>query len=360
MKYLRRKFAMDLLGFKSVVIKRNKGCLGTTKEKFFYFRMEHPQETNWRLEVTEEHSYVYVLQRIYKDIKVEIGKDMDNLLTTPEKKKVKGVGKAINQFLSYQGVSEETQKRISEIVNLRAQQLIAYTPKGELTDIDTVIAISKIRKFLIEDQITNQSSKLSDDVINKLIKIHTQYQSGYCMLSKYPVIPEKDIKAIPEFYKVIIMSGCIDSIIDHPDADTLFIENVDFVKETRTIVSGLKGKFEKDHLVNQICLFTLNLKPVMFKGTESFGMILFAKDKETQKGTVVFAKTNGQRLQLKDYPLDSLVPRALTIGNCSKKTIDTFFSKISVSNGKLQYSDLDTVIATETIVVPGVNNGTIS
>ncbi|KAI5172022.1 hypothetical protein NEFER03_1267 [Nematocida sp. LUAm3] len=312
-------------------------------------------KNNWQIKTTEEHSYLRVLQKCYENIQIDIHDDSLTITTNPEGVSVKGPGKGLSLFLGAHGVSEEAQKRITDVISLRPQQMIAYAPQ-EL-GMDVVIAIAKVRKWIIEGQITN---KITENIAEKLYEVHEKYQEFFCEQTKEVIIPKENIALITTFYKVVIQSGHIDSIIDHPEADTLYIENVDFVNEKRTIVSGLKGKIEKDDLCNRSCLFTLNLKPVSFKSTKSYGMILFAKDKETENGSPIFTENPGKRLELKGYTMEQLGIERVTVGDCTKRTLESFFSQISVKDSVLMYSDLITEIDGNTIEVNKVKNGTIS
>ena len=72
--------------------------------------------------------------------------------------------------------------------------------------------------------------------------------------------------------------------IVQPDADSLFVETVDFGPsgaegeegERRTIVSGLVGRVSIEQLQILLAVFVCNLKPVKMRGIESQGMLLCA------------------------------------------------------------------------------------
>lgn len=79
--------------------------------------------------------------------------------------------------------------------------------------------------------------------------------------------------------KLLIKVGKIIEISRHPNADTLYIERVDFNEPEgpRTILSGLVHHLSADELVNRNCLFFCNLKPATIRGIESNGMIMAAE-----------------------------------------------------------------------------------
>eukprot|EP00602_Paraphysomonas_sp_CaronLab_P013851 CAMPEP_0185043994 /NCGR_PEP_ID=MMETSP1103-20130426/43209_1 /TAXON_ID=36769 /ORGANISM="Paraphysomonas bandaiensis, Strain Caron Lab Isolate" /LENGTH=157 /DNA_ID=CAMNT_0027584223 /DNA_START=409 /DNA_END=879 /DNA_ORIENTATION=- len=81
-----------------------------------------------------------------------------------------------------------------------------------------------------------------------------------------------------------IRIGRIISIDNHPDADSLYIEQVDVGEsEPRTIVSGLVKFCSKEQLLNRLVVVVCNLKPRKLKGVLSQGMLLCASDQDHTK-----------------------------------------------------------------------------
>ncbi|THD27047.1 Tyrosyl-tRNA synthetase cytoplasmic [Fasciola hepatica] len=75
-----------------------------------------------------------------------------------------------------------------------------------------------------------------------------------------------------------IRVGRIVSAKKHPDADSLYVEQVDFGSQfgERTVVSGLAGLFPVEKLEGMYGVFVTNLKPVRMRGIESQAMLLCA------------------------------------------------------------------------------------
>ncbi|CAH8597224.1 unnamed protein product [Schistosoma bovis] len=75
-----------------------------------------------------------------------------------------------------------------------------------------------------------------------------------------------------------IRVGLILSVKIHPNADSLFIEEVDFGSSIgkRTVISGLVGLYPMEKLLNCYGIFVINLKPVKIRGIESQAMLLCA------------------------------------------------------------------------------------
>lgn len=67
------------------------------------------------------------------------------------------------------------------------------------------------------------------------------------------------------------------NILQHPDAEKLYVETIDFGEEkTRTVVSGLAGLVEIEKLKNRLVVCLCNLKPQSMRGVRSEAMLLCA------------------------------------------------------------------------------------
>lgn len=104
-----------------------------------------------------------------------------------------------------------------------------------------------------------------------------------------------------------IRVGKVVEVDNHPDADGLFVEKIDLGElQPRTIVSGLRGKVERDALLNSHVVVLCNLKPAKMRGVESKGMVLCASTPEKvcspvffieERGTVAEATQQGNNLR---------------------------------------------------------------
>jgi len=82
-----------------------------------------------------------------------------------------------------------------------------------------------------------------------------------------------------DFMKVEMKTGKIISVNEHPNADKLWvIELQDTPESTRTICAGLKGIYEKDKLEGMNVVYVANLEPRKLRGVISEGMLLAADD----------------------------------------------------------------------------------
>lgn len=80
-----------------------------------------------------------------------------------------------------------------------------------------------------------------------------------------------------DWEKLDIRVGKIIEVEDHPQADKLYVMEVDFGElGKRTIVAGLRKIYEKEQLRDKLGIFVVNLEPVMLRGIKSEGMTLAA------------------------------------------------------------------------------------
>lgn len=83
-----------------------------------------------------------------------------------------------------------------------------------------------------------------------------------------------------EFKAVEMVVAEIIEVKEHPNADKLYVIQVDAGKEKVQVVSGLVDHYSKDDLLHKKVVLVKNLKPVKLRGVLSSGMILAAKDKK--------------------------------------------------------------------------------
>ncbi|EFO23889.1 multisynthetase complex auxiliary component p43 [Loa loa] len=78
-----------------------------------------------------------------------------------------------------------------------------------------------------------------------------------------------------------IRVGRILKVEKHPDADSLYIEQIDVGEDKpRTIISGLVRHVSIEQMQNRLVICLCNLKPVKMRGIESQGMVLCASTSE--------------------------------------------------------------------------------
>ena len=83
---------------------------------------------------------------------------------------------------------------------------------------------------------------------------------------------------IEDFKKLELKIGEIKEVIDHPNADRLYVITVDVGGKTKQVVAGIKSSYKKEDLAGKQVVVVDNLEPVVLRGVESQGMILAASD----------------------------------------------------------------------------------
>ncbi len=72
--------------------------------------------------------------------------------------------------------------------------------------------------------------------------------------------------------------GLVEKAEDHPNADKLYVLEVNLGEERRTIVTGLKDWYSKEELEGRKLVIVANMKPAKFRGIKSEGMLLAAEE----------------------------------------------------------------------------------
>ena len=106
-----------------------------------------------------------------------------------------------------------------------------------------------------------------------------------------------------DFSKLNLKVAKIEKVEKHPDADKLYILQLDLGNEKRQIVSGLVPYYKKEELKNKNIIVVTNLKPSKLRGIDSAGMLLAADD----KGKVVVLEASKSRPGDQVY-IDKLKP----------------------------------------------------
>lgn len=69
----------------------------------------------------------------------------------------------------------------------------------------------------------------------------------------------------------------------HPNADKLYLLEIDLGKEKRTLVAGLKQHYKPEQLKGKLCVVFTNLQPATIRGVKSEGMILASVNEDKSK-----------------------------------------------------------------------------
>ena len=103
-----------------------------------------------------------------------------------------------------------------------------------------------------------------------------------------------------DFMKVELTVGKIKSVEDHPNADKLYVVNLDDGTENgRTICAGIKDHYSISDLEGLMVIFVANLAPRKLRGVISEGMMLAADNDDglVKLITVDSTMTPGSRVR---------------------------------------------------------------
>ena len=122
---------------------------------------------------------------------------------------------------------------------------------------------------------TNQINRWDD----ALLELHP----GTPLSTPTPLFKKLELTEIvtnvDPFSKLDLRAAKILDVLDHPQADKLYILNVDLGPlGKRTIVAGIKPYYQKQELQGKSIVMVINLKPAVIRGVESKGMLLAATD----------------------------------------------------------------------------------
>jgi methionyl-tRNA synthetase len=93
-----------------------------------------------------------------------------------------------------------------------------------------------------------------------------------------------------DFKKVQLRTAKVLQVADHPNADRLYVLQIDLGTEQRQIVAGLRGRVAREKLEGSTIIVAVNLAPAVLRGVESNGMLLAATD-AAEAGRVVALTT---------------------------------------------------------------------
>ena len=176
--------------------------------------------------------------------------------------------------------SQISVKKLQKITN-KQQIPILYIQGGA----DILISKEESEKFIesVDDTIVNYvyHEEGAHAFQNNSTEINTFIYKEIKQFIKHG-IPEKELC----FNDLCLQVGTIIEVQEHPQADSLYVEKIDFGSSGhRQIVSGLKQYFTIDEMIGKQVLAVTNLQSAKLRGVESQGMLLLA---ENEKGELSF------------------------------------------------------------------------
>lgn len=81
-----------------------------------------------------------------------------------------------------------------------------------------------------------------------------------------------------DFKKLEFRVAKILNVIEHPNADRLYVVTLDLGDKMKQVVAGIRASYTKEDLIGRQVVVVDNLDPAILRGVESQGMILAASD----------------------------------------------------------------------------------
>lgn len=144
-----------------------------------------------------------------------------------------------------------------------------------------------------------------------------------------------------ELEKLDLRVGEIISCKQHPNADKLYVMDVD-IGEQRQLVAGLRDYYSKEELFGKKIVVVTNLKKAKLRGIESRGMLLAAESKEKVALLTANAK-NGERVITSDEKIEY---KEISIKEFAKANLRVGIIK-NVDNSKVEIDFLKGVAISE-------------
>ncbi len=84
--------------------------------------------------------------------------------------------------------------------------------------------------------------------------------------------------SMEEFKKTELIVAQIKEVKEHPNADRLYVLQVDTGRDVRQIVAGIRKAYTPEQLIGRRIIIVANLEPAVIRGETSNGMLLAASD----------------------------------------------------------------------------------
>lgn len=154
---------------------------------------------------------------------------------------------------------------------------------------------------------------------------------------------------------VKLVVGSIQSIENHPDADKLYVEQIDLGPlGSRQIVSGLASYYKKEELLGKKVIVVANLKSAKLRGVLSEGMLLAAECGEGDEKILEVLSSEAE--------VGTVISLQGTEGKCPPEVIkiDQFFQiPITVDEGSVVVDGVCLMAGEEKVVTQRVKKGSV-
>jgi len=269
-------------------------------------------------------------------------------------KKIKAIEKNYNELNFNSAVNEIL--LISDIGNKYFQKnepwALIKEDKDKVQKICSLcVNIAKNLSILIEPVLPQFSSELRKQLNIKELKWKDiGFDLKNHKIGKEKILVRKIEETKEELSPLNLKVAEIIEVKDHPNADKLYVLQINLGTEKRQLVAGIKEFYSKDELKNKKIIVVTNLKHAKLRGIESQGMLLAAEDNKGNVGLLTVKQSE---------PGDDV--RFGNLENSSKElSFDSFQKlKIEAKQGKVFFNDLKLKTDKEAVSVEKVKDGKV-
>lgn len=157
--------------------------------------------------------------------------------------------------------------------------IVQYAPQEDAFVSRRTVTHSYVRLYGLRPGVSYNARVVGDDDFDERVTFTTVGSSSEGPSANRAT----EVAELPvtELSRLEIRVGRIVSCERHPDADSLYVEQVDVGEnEPRTIVSGLVKYVPLDDMVDRSVIVLCNLKPRAMRGVTSYGMLLCASNND--------------------------------------------------------------------------------
>ncbi len=267
--------------------------------------------------------------------------------------------KALVELTTKHYFAQDFQSAVKDIITL-ADLGNSYFQKSEVwkkkdtkeskAAVGWCVNIAKNLAVLVSPILPEFSTKIAKALKEKNLSLEDINFSWKGSLNGVDKLVEK-IELLPSraLFPLHLVVGKILQVKNHPQADTLYLLDVDFGNTLgkRQVVAGLKKYFSREDLEWRKAIFCLNIKPATIRGEVSQAMILVAED--------------GKHLALLEAEKSNLGEEVLVQGMKSSDAEITFeeFKKLhlEVRHERVWVESKKLATAQEEVVVHGLADG---
>ncbi len=285
----------------------------------------------------------------YKNYKGKIIKHKEKQLEQKVKLLTEKIKKNYLQFNFKEAIANIL--KISDLGNIYFQKAQPWKDiPNSHKEVSFCVNLVRNLSILIKPVLPNFSKEI-ESIFNKKNQTLKDLNFNFTGKITKPKILVQKIDKLPEaaVFPLDLKVGKITDVKEHPKADSLYVLQVDFKKEKKQAVAGLKKYFKKEIIKNKKAVFCMNIKPAKLRGIESNCMILAAFDGRNISLLETEQSNPGDEVTLEGY-------------QSSKKQI-TFedFKKIKmeVKNNQVFHRTKHLKTAKEAISVKGVKDGAV-